>query len=120
MKVIGVDPDGLSHAVGEGIFGYGAPDGSLGVNPFQAPKVFANRVRQGIFWQPYSYQAYEAAEPEMAWAIEKRPGLPRFPGSAAQGKVLIGPSMGGVGSVSGMFLIAVVGVLAFSWWMSKS
>lgn len=122
MNVIGVDPDGLSHSVGEGIFGYGTTDGSLGHGAFMAPKIFANRVRQGVFWTPYSYQAYEAAEPELRWALEKRPGLPRFPGSSAQGTVLIGPSMGTAeaGSIAGMLGIAVVGVLLLSWWMSKS
>ena len=94
VEIIGVDKDGLAHDVGEGIFGYGAPDGSLGRSAFTAPPVYANRRRQGVFWNPYSVKSYEAAEPEMRWALEQRPGLPRFPGSSAQGLVLVGPAMG--------------------------
>ncbi len=94
VEIIGVDSDGLTRDIGEGIFGYGSPDGSLGRGAFMAPKSYANRLRQGVFWNPYSVKSYEAAEPEMQWALEQRPGLPRFPGSSAQGLVLIGPAMG--------------------------
>ena len=94
IEVIGVDKDGLVKDVGEGIFGYGTPNGSLGRSAFVAPKIFANRKRQGVFWTPYSYKGYEASEPESRWALEKRPGLPLFPGSSGRGLVLIGPAMG--------------------------
>jgi hypothetical protein len=94
MKVIGTNVDGLSSVVGEGIFGYGTPDGSLGHGAHTAPMSFGPWQRQGIFFKPFSYTGYEAMEPELQWALEKRPGLPRFPGSSAQGLVLVGPSMG--------------------------
>jgi len=118
IEVIGVDADGLVKDVGEGIFGYGTPDGSLGRSAFTPPKVFANRRRQGIFFTPYSYKGYEAAEPEMRWALERRPGLPLFPGSSARGLVLIGPAMGeaptnGLGTLGLLAVGFLVGVGAY-------
>lgn len=94
MHVIGTNVDGLSSIVGEGIFGYGLPDGSLGHSAHVAPAAFGPWTRQGVFWKPYSYTGYEAAEPELQWALEKRPGLPLFPGSYGRGLVLVGPAMG--------------------------
>jgi hypothetical protein len=124
-KVIGTDPDGLSHAVGEGIFGYGTPNGSLGHSAFLAPKVFGGRVRQGVFWTPYSYQGYEVEQPEQQWAVLNRPGVPPFPGSSARGPVLIGPAMGAMSTGAGIALIVgVVGAAAaatfgLAWLMSR-
>lgn len=135
VETIGVDSDGLTYDMGEGIFGYGTPDGSLGQGPFQAPKVFANRVRQGVFWNPYSYKAYEAAQPEQQWALMKRPGYPRFPGSSGHGTILIGPAMGaddhtpgwsdlpalvGLENVPGWVkLTAIAGAIGLGWYLLR-
>jgi hypothetical protein len=117
VEIIGVDADGLSHSIGAGIFGYDTPDGSLGRSAFLPPQVFANRARQGVFWQPYSQQAYEAAEPEMQWALEKRPGISLFPGSYGRGTVLVGPAMGSVEVVAAVGGLAIVGLLGM-WLLS--
>lgn len=110
-KIITTDQDGLLHSVGEGIFGYGTPDGSLGRSAFVPPQVFANRMRQGVFWTPYSYQSNEVAEPELRWALEKRPGLPRFPGSYGRGMVLVGPAMGDSGAGAGFLTFLGLGMI---------
>lgn len=128
VEVIGVDKDGLAHDVGAGIFGYNEKNsyGSLGRSAFVAPKVYANRLRQGIFWEPYAYKSYEAEEPEMKWALERRPGLPLFPGSSARGLVMVGPAMGSTALPSAAPLVGAAliacGLLGLGalWWGSDS
>jgi len=124
-KLIGLDAPRMPRDVGEGIFGFGAPDGSLGRSAFVAPESFAGNRKQGVFWKPYSYKWYEVEEPELRWALEKRPGLPLYPGSSARGMVLVGPAMGGLGTAGGAlmgsttFLLAAAAVVGVVWWMSQ-
>jgi hypothetical protein len=69
--------------------------------------------------QHYSQMWYEAQEPVVGWAFEKKPGLPYRPGMQDVGLVLIGPSMGTAGDEAGGLLSriwpwAVGGAVALS------
>lgn len=124
MNVIGTNPNGLTNAVGEGIFGYGTPDGSLGRSAFIPPATFGNRRRQGVFWTPYSYMGYEARQPELQWALMNRPGVPLYPGSYGRGLVLVGPAMGNGGWAStlpavGVLLASLAAVVGLGWYLGK-
>lgn len=126
MNSIGATGSTFRPGKGEGIFGFGTKDGSLGHSAFIAPKDFYGG-RGGVFWQPYSYTWYEAKEnPETKWFLEKWPGVPLYPGARGRGMTLVGPSMGNglpqgahLALGGGAILLGVLAVGAFGYWLYK-
>lgn len=91
VRVVGgSEPNGiLPRAIGSGIFGAehqdeGIFDGFAG--PYSRP--------EGIFFDNSAGDNYEYMQPDIDWTLVRRPGVPLFPGSSANGIVLVGPSMG--------------------------
>jgi hypothetical protein len=106
MKTIGgAKPTGaLPKDVNSGIFGFDNQANGL----FSGGSFRPSTTPDGIFFNPNARTWYEKAEPELGWALERRPGRPLYPGSSAQGLVLVGPSMGTVeGEVSSMLPWAI-------------
>jgi len=94
----GPAPNGkLPGVVGGGIFGYANDtEGIFGAH--QWPK-----DAEGVFFNPYARSTQELQRPDMEWMLQRRPGKPLFPGSAASGIVLLGPSMGNAEAGGSLF-----------------
>ena len=86
----GAMPNGrLPHVIGSGIFGCEGQDEGV----FSGPSYPRNR-QTGIFFDDTARDNYELQQPDLAWTLLRRPGIPLYPGSSSNGIVLVGPSMG--------------------------
>jgi hypothetical protein len=92
LVIGGQKPTGvLPKAVSEGIFGHKlVNEGIFGPESYRPVK-----TPDGVFFNPYAQMDIDVAQPDMDWTMLRRPGQTLFPGSDAQGIVLVGPSMGG-------------------------
>ena len=91
VRVVGgSEPNGrLPVAIGSGIFGAEHQDEGI-FDGFAGP----HHRPDGIFFDNTASDNYEYMQPDIDWTLVRRPGVPLFPGSSANGIVLVGPSMG--------------------------
>jgi len=113
----GAVPNGkLPKVIGSGIFGYeGQKDGIFGNYSTVPPG-----QNTGIFYNDTANYNYEVAQPDMQWNLLRRPGRPLYPGSSAQGIVLVGPSMGTDENATKSMLPMLAGAAAIGfalWWL---
>lgn len=103
----GSEPNGrLPVAIGSGIFGAEGQDEGV-FDGFAGP----HHRPEGIFFDNSAGDNYEYMQRDMDWTLLRRPGAPLYPGSSAQGVVLIGPSMGTTTAEA-----AAAGIRA-KWWL---
>ena len=100
----GAVPNGqLPRVIGSGIFGCEGQNEGI----FDGPSTPYHQPT-GIFFDDTARDNYEVQQPDLAWSLLRRPGVPLYPGSSSYGTVLVGPSMGtnGDGTTTAPQLVA--------------